>query len=97
MRRISKDMSEAKKHFSHVIRQNWCKGCNICVAYCPRKVLELRNGKVFAARWQDCIGCRMCELRCPDFAIEIHERLENVVVQDAACVDYAMPPEAQNG
>ncbi len=90
-------MSE-KKQFSHVIRQNWCKGCNICVAYCPKKVLELRGGKVFAARWEDCIGCRMCELRCPDFAIEVHERDKpNVVTRDSACVDYAIPPEAQNG
>jgi 2-oxoglutarate ferredoxin oxidoreductase subunit delta len=89
-------MSE-KKHFSHVIRENWCKGCGICVAYCPKKVLELKGGKVFAARWEDCIGCRMCELRCPDFAIEIHERdKENVVTRDSACVDYALPPEANN-
>lgn len=93
-------MSETtvKKQYRHVIRENWCKGCNICVSYCPKKVLELRKGKVFAARWEDCIGCRMCELRCPDFAIEVYERGgENVVHHDAACVDYAVPPEAHNG
>jgi 2-oxoglutarate ferredoxin oxidoreductase subunit delta len=90
-------MSE-KKRFSHVIRENWCKGCEICVAYCPKQVLELRNGKVFAARWEDCIGCRNCELRCPDLAIEILERADrNVVQRDAACVDYALPPEANHG
>ena len=42
-------MSEGKKHFSHVIRENWCKGCGICVAYCPKKVLDLKAGKVVAA------------------------------------------------
>ena len=91
-------MSEGKKHFSHVIRENWCKGCGICVAYCPKKVLDLKAGKVVAARWVDCIGCRMCELRCPDFAIEIHERDKaNEVTRDSSCVDYALPPEANHG
>jgi 2-oxoglutarate ferredoxin oxidoreductase subunit delta len=56
----------------HVINRNWCKGCGICVHFCPRNVLELDDqDKVVAARPQDCIACRLCELRCPDLAIEI--------------------------
>lgn len=56
----------------HVINRNWCKGCGICVHFCPRHVLELDDqDKVVAARPQDCIACRLCELRCPDLAIEI--------------------------
>jgi 2-oxoglutarate ferredoxin oxidoreductase subunit delta len=90
-------MSEAKKLYSHVIRENWCKACGICVAYCPKKVLELR-GKVVAARPDDCIGCKNCELRCPDFAIEIIDRVPAAqVTRDSACVDYAVPPEVHNG
>ncbi|MCG2757228.1 MAG: 4Fe-4S binding protein, partial [Desulfobacteraceae bacterium] len=23
----------------HVINRNWCKGCGICVYFCPKKVL----------------------------------------------------------
>ena len=47
-----------------------CKGCGICVAFCPKKVLEIDTlGKVFVARPEDCIACGQCELRCPDYAI----------------------------
>ena len=56
----------------HVIDQSWCKGCNICVHYCPKHVLELdEHERVVAVRPADCICCRLCEKRCPDMAIEI--------------------------
>ena len=57
---------------AHVINREWCKGCSICIHFCPKKVLELDDqDKVFAARREDCICCELCELRCPDLAIEI--------------------------
>ena len=56
----------------HLINRDWCKGCGICVAFCPKNVLEPdKDEKVFAARPEDCICCKQCELRCPDLAIEI--------------------------
>lgn len=63
----------AKKRLKeHLINRDWCKGCGICVALCPKQVLELdRHDKVVAARPKDCICCRLCEIRCPDLAIEI--------------------------
>ncbi len=64
----------AKKRFVHKIHRELCKGCNICVHFCPKNVLELdEKNKVVAVRPQDCIGCHMCELRCPDFAIQVEE------------------------
>jgi 2-oxoglutarate ferredoxin oxidoreductase subunit delta len=52
------------------INRNWCKGCGICVAFCPKKVLALDNtNKVYMADRENCIKCGQCELRCPDYAI----------------------------
>lgn len=48
----------------------WCKGCGICIAFCPKAVLAAgEDGVPQVVAPEACIGCRMCELRCPDFAI----------------------------
>jgi len=50
--------------------RHFCKGCGICVEFCPTHALELDDRfKVKVARPEKCTGCRMCELRCPDLAI----------------------------
>ena len=64
-------MAKAKLK-DHRINRDWCKGCGICVAFCPKTVLALDDkDKAVAARIEDCIACRLCELRCPDLAIEV--------------------------
>ena len=70
------DMAKLKLK-THLINREWCKGCGICVHFCPKKVLELDEfEKVGAARPQDCICCKLCELRCPDLAIEVQTEQE---------------------
>lgn len=65
------------KTVKHLIDKEWCKGCGICIHFCPKNVLELdKLGKVEAARPEDCIACMLCELRCPDLAIQIIENQE---------------------
>ncbi len=68
-----------RKLKAHNINRDWCKGCGICVHFCPKQVLELDDqDKAFAARPEDCIVCGNCEIRCPDLAIELEtEQVES--------------------
>ena len=53
-----------------------CKGCGICVAFCPKQVLGLSElGKVVILKADDCIACVQCELRCPDYAIFVDKKV----------------------
>ena len=51
----------------------WCKGCGICAAFCPKKVLEVKHGKARIAG-DGCVSCGMCESLCPDYAIWLAEK-----------------------
>ena len=61
-----------RKLKEHHIKREWCKGCGICIAFCPKKVLEMDDlDKAVSVRPEDCNVCRLCEMRCPDLAIDI--------------------------
>ncbi len=75
-------MWKACKHMPSkiVLNADWCKGCHICVAVCPRQVLEVDEGSylrgfhpVTVARPEDCTACQQCEFLCPDLAIALVE------------------------
>lgn len=56
------------------IYEKRCKGCGICVEFCPKKVLKVSElEKVEIANKDACISCGQCELRCPDFAIFVEK------------------------
>ncbi len=65
-------MSKTNKRV--VINRAWCKGCGICEAFCPKKVLALNEQeKMTIVDPEACNGCGLCEMRCPDLAIELVE------------------------
>ncbi len=53
-----------------IINTLWCKGCGICVAFCPKNALSLVNEKA-EHDMEKCIVCGMCELYCPDLAVSV--------------------------
>lgn len=54
------------------VNNEWCKGCGICIEFCPTMVFEPDiEGKPIVVHEEKCTGCKLCSLRCPDFAIKV--------------------------
>lgn len=64
------ETKEKKVHEIVIIPEN-CKGCGICVEFCPTHTLGLKKGKVVVVALESCVGCQLCDIRCPDFAIMV--------------------------
>jgi 2-oxoglutarate ferredoxin oxidoreductase subunit delta len=59
---------------SIIINRPMCKGCSICVAFCPVGALSMDgDGKAVLSKPDKCIRCGLCEKRCPDLAIFLRE------------------------
>jgi 2-oxoglutarate ferredoxin oxidoreductase subunit delta len=79
--RIQEITVMAYKHFIDVDR---CKGCGLCVAVCPKNVLEVSDEMnkmgyypAYQARPQNCVFCTICCIMCPDVAITITKIAED--------------------
>ena len=62
-----------------IIDETKCKGCDLCVAACPRKILVLSPDKINSKGYHPaqvidqskCTGCASCAIMCPDVAITV--------------------------
>ena len=63
------------------VDENVCKGCELCVAACPKKIMEIDrhwlNKKGYnpsrCIDTEKCIACGMCAIMCPDSAIKVEK------------------------
>ena len=64
--------SKRRKHARVTVFANWCKGCGLCVAFCPQQVFEEdEESHPIVAYPERCTGCDWCTMHCPDFAIVV--------------------------
>lgn len=75
-----------------IVDRNLCKGCGICIFFCPTKILkeglptawgghspqlgEEGETKCMLVRGEKGVTCRLCEKRCPDAAIMVEVKGE---------------------
>jgi len=67
---------QGKARWRVEISENLCKGCGICIEFCPLTVFgsseKLNRGGYYVPvilKQDKCNGCRFCELLCPELAI----------------------------
>jgi 2-oxoglutarate ferredoxin oxidoreductase subunit delta len=67
-----------------VILESRCKGCGMCIAFCPRAALA-RSRELSPRGWyppylasdERCTRCKTCQVVCPDYAIYITDEDED--------------------
>ena len=60
-----------------VIEAGKCKGCELCIAACPPKVLVMstdvnETGYRYPQLTPGCTGCTACQMICPDFVFTVY-------------------------
>lgn len=78
-----KSVSEITGDYTTIVLQSQlCKGCELCVTFCPEGILEMGeelNTKSYhyphakTDKEADCKQCRYCERICPELSIYLGE------------------------
>ena len=73
-------MDKIMDHWKAHLNSERCKGCGLCVAFCPKEALALGSRLNLKGYYppemadnSQCTGCGFCAMMCPDLAIEIHK------------------------
>ena len=58
-----------------------CKGCEICISVCPKKLLSMSENinsgglhYIEMTGEEDCVGCKSCAIICPDSVFSIFKK-----------------------
>jgi len=68
----------AKRRSTIVVDGERCKGCDLCVVYCPEQVIDLvhetnsKGYRIAVLARDGCTGCEICGRMCPDNAIDVY-------------------------
>ena len=61
------------------INQERCKGCELCIQFCPKKLITLSENLNRAGylpsefkETKECTGCGTCATVCPEVAREVY-------------------------
>lgn len=72
-------MAKQKRKYKVVVKEDYCKGCNLCVEFCKPEVLKVSEnlnqmGYNYAEvdEGKECNGCMICTLVCPDLVLEVY-------------------------
>jgi len=73
---VKKEVLEVAKV---TIDEGFCKGCGLCVNFCPKNILELNMDYITVKGYHVahcidmdvCNGCATCAMMCPDVAITV--------------------------
>ncbi|TJX14046.1 4Fe-4S dicluster domain-containing protein [Tissierella creatinini] len=62
-------------------KEEFCKGCGLCVSVCPVHILKLKEdalnkkgyNPIGVTEMEKCIACISCALMCPDSVITVEK------------------------
>ena len=66
---------------SVTFQEEKCKGCGLCVTFCPKHILQMAPVRINAMGYHpaeciyqsQCIGCASCARMCPDVVIKVEK------------------------
>jgi 2-oxoglutarate ferredoxin oxidoreductase subunit delta len=81
---IKTKLLPAEKEYEVRVFTEQCDGCELCVEFCPKDVLEidlesfnrrmLHYAVIARGKEDACVGCKQCERICPTASIFILEK-----------------------